>query len=320
MPAAGPPANGGPAVCAPAGQPPSGQAAGPGPRAGRAEGGPLRPDHLHPGHGPGLRRLLCGLFAVRPPGDPPRGPPVDWRPARRAPLTRPPAAGRPGGRNPGTPICTTGWVADNRRDRPVPIGAAAMPITLNCPKCHKPFRVRDESIGGRVRCPSCGAVLQVPCPVSGLPLRGRPAAGGRAGTPGPASRWPRTTRSGRPGGVGSAPSDLLMGGRPARRGGGPEPAGRRRPAGPPSIRCPGAVRPAPAPAPARPPALPPNRRPRSGSPRPRSANPPARRRRPGLAARSRRTRHDPLGLLLSPWCSSGRSATGPGPSSTRTGP
>ena len=37
-----------------------------------------------------------------------------------------------------------------------------MPITLNCPKCHKPFRVRDESIGGRVRCPSCGAVLQVP--------------------------------------------------------------------------------------------------------------------------------------------------------------
>jgi predicted Zn finger-like uncharacterized protein len=37
-----------------------------------------------------------------------------------------------------------------------------MPITLNCPKCHKPFRVRDESIGGKVRCPSCGSVLQVP--------------------------------------------------------------------------------------------------------------------------------------------------------------
>lgn len=37
-----------------------------------------------------------------------------------------------------------------------------MPITLNCPKCHKPFRVRDESIGGKVRCPSCGAVLAVP--------------------------------------------------------------------------------------------------------------------------------------------------------------
>ena len=37
-----------------------------------------------------------------------------------------------------------------------------MPITLNCPKCQKPFRVRDESIGGRVRCPSCAAILQVP--------------------------------------------------------------------------------------------------------------------------------------------------------------
>jgi predicted Zn finger-like uncharacterized protein len=37
-----------------------------------------------------------------------------------------------------------------------------MPITLNCPKCHKPFRVRDESIGGKVRCPSCGAILAVP--------------------------------------------------------------------------------------------------------------------------------------------------------------
>jgi predicted Zn finger-like uncharacterized protein len=41
-----------------------------------------------------------------------------------------------------------------------------MPITLNCPKCHKPFRVRDESIGGRVRCPSCGSVLQVPSALS----------------------------------------------------------------------------------------------------------------------------------------------------------
>jgi predicted Zn finger-like uncharacterized protein len=41
-----------------------------------------------------------------------------------------------------------------------------MPITLNCPKCHKPFRVRDESIGGRVRCPSCGTVLQVPAALS----------------------------------------------------------------------------------------------------------------------------------------------------------
>lgn len=41
-----------------------------------------------------------------------------------------------------------------------------MPLTLNCPKCHKPFRVRDESVGGRVKCPSCGAVLQVPSALS----------------------------------------------------------------------------------------------------------------------------------------------------------
>ena len=41
-----------------------------------------------------------------------------------------------------------------------------MPITLNCPSCHKPFRVRDESIGGKVRCPSCGSVLQVPAALS----------------------------------------------------------------------------------------------------------------------------------------------------------
>ena len=37
-----------------------------------------------------------------------------------------------------------------------------MPITLNCPKCRKPFRVRDESVGLRVKCPTCAAVLQVP--------------------------------------------------------------------------------------------------------------------------------------------------------------
>jgi predicted Zn finger-like uncharacterized protein len=63
-----------------------------------------------------------------------------------------------------------------------------MPITLNCPKCHKPFRVRDESIGGRVRCPSCGAVLQVPAALSpgshygDLPS-GLASAGGPAGAP-----------------------------------------------------------------------------------------------------------------------------------------
>lgn len=41
-----------------------------------------------------------------------------------------------------------------------------MPLTLNCPKCHKPFRVRDESIGQRVKCPSCGAILHVPSTLS----------------------------------------------------------------------------------------------------------------------------------------------------------
>jgi predicted Zn finger-like uncharacterized protein len=61
-----------------------------------------------------------------------------------------------------------------------------MPITLNCPKCHKPFRVRDESIGGRVRCPSCGSVLQVPSALSPASHFGdapRPEGGSVAGRP-----------------------------------------------------------------------------------------------------------------------------------------
>jgi predicted Zn finger-like uncharacterized protein len=61
-----------------------------------------------------------------------------------------------------------------------------MPITLNCPKCHKPFRVRDESIGGRVRCPSCGSVLQVPgalSPASHFGDDPRPEGGSVAGRP-----------------------------------------------------------------------------------------------------------------------------------------
>jgi hypothetical protein len=41
-----------------------------------------------------------------------------------------------------------------------------MPITLNCPKCKKPFRVREGSVGKRVRCPACTAVLQIPANIS----------------------------------------------------------------------------------------------------------------------------------------------------------
>src|SRR5215218_10227572 len=85
-----------------------------------------------------------------------------------------------------------------------------MPITLNCPKCHKPFRVRDESIGGRVRCPSCGSVLQVPSALSpasnfGDEPQREPSA--LAGSPRPLAEDvpPGASRSG-------AMSDLMMGG------------------------------------------------------------------------------------------------------------
>lgn len=44
-----------------------------------------------------------------------------------------------------------------------------MPLTLNCPKCRKPFRVRDDSVGGRVKCPTCAAVLQVPANLTSVP-------------------------------------------------------------------------------------------------------------------------------------------------------
>ena len=53
-----------------------------------------------------------------------------------------------------------------------------MPMTLNCPKCHKPFRVRDDSAGLRVKCPTCAAILQVPAslaPSSSDASKARPA-------------------------------------------------------------------------------------------------------------------------------------------------
>ena len=80
-----------------------------------------------------------------------------------------------------------------------------MPITLNCPKCHKPFRVRDESIGGRVRCPSCGAVLQVPAalsPASHFGVGDEPKS-----VPPSSSDRPLADDAGRGG-----PPDLMMGG------------------------------------------------------------------------------------------------------------
>src|SRR5687768_11482227 len=39
-----------------------------------------------------------------------------------------------------------------------------MPALVKC-HCGQPLRVRDEDLGGRVRCPSCAAVLALPAPV-----------------------------------------------------------------------------------------------------------------------------------------------------------
>src|SRR5215213_4519649 len=89
-----------------------------------------------------------------------------------------------------------------------------MPITLNCPKCHKPFRVRDESIGGRVRCPSCGSVLQVPAALSpgshygDLPSGLAPS--GAAGGPSSAERPMAEDVPGR--GPGGPPDHPMLGG------------------------------------------------------------------------------------------------------------
>ena len=128
-----------------------------------------------------------------------------------------------------------------------------MPITLNCPKCHKPFRVRDESIGGRVRCPSCGAVLQVPAALS-------PASHFGTGEE-PKSIVPSTAdrpvAEDVPRSIPGAPPDLMLGGAGNRDdvvdlgppGGPPLPA-------PPSIKARGPA-PAPPPRQARQPASPP---------------------------------------------------------------
>lgn len=127
-----------------------------------------------------------------------------------------------------------------------------MPITLNCPKCHKPFRVRDESIGGRVRCPSCGAVLQVPSALSPASHFGDDPRAEGGGSPGARMAEDFPIGASRMGGAG----DMLMGA--AAREGAVDlnpPAGGPT-AGPPSIRnpVPGMPPPAPVSAPTRAPA------------------------------------------------------------------
>lgn len=126
-----------------------------------------------------------------------------------------------------------------------------MPITLNCPKCHKPFRVRDESIGGRVRCPSCGAVLQVPSalsPASHFGDEPRPDGGSGTGTRPMAEDYP--IGASRMGGAG----DVLLGaaGREGAVDLNPPATGPGH--GPPSIRSQVPGLPPPAPASARAPA------------------------------------------------------------------
>lgn len=41
-----------------------------------------------------------------------------------------------------------------------------MTITVNCPKCAKDHRLRDDLAGQRVKCQGCGSVLQIPSPAS----------------------------------------------------------------------------------------------------------------------------------------------------------
>jgi predicted Zn finger-like uncharacterized protein len=62
-----------------------------------------------------------------------------------------------------------------------------MPLTLNCPKCKTPFKVRDEALGQKVKCPTCGAILAVPAnigPASITDIPIDPKAMGRPSSPG----------------------------------------------------------------------------------------------------------------------------------------
>ena len=49
-----------------------------------------------------------------------------------------------------------------------------MPLFLTC-LCGQPLQALDADAGKRVRCPRCGAVIQVPAPPAAVPL-GPPAA------------------------------------------------------------------------------------------------------------------------------------------------
>lgn len=57
-----------------------------------------------------------------------------------------------------------------------------MPIEFRCPQCSKLLRVPDDAAGKQARCPSCGAVVDVPAPRR--PPTALPEAGaGQAGSP-----------------------------------------------------------------------------------------------------------------------------------------
>jgi predicted Zn finger-like uncharacterized protein len=60
-----------------------------------------------------------------------------------------------------------------------------MPITVACPDCENHFKVKDELVGGKIRCPKCASVVTV-ADEEEIPVRKQPrskarkkAAGGR---------------------------------------------------------------------------------------------------------------------------------------------